>query len=78
MPVHTASRRIACGEERKDEWSDMWTWFKNILLFLAAAFFLFFIIFYPVKAGEFIENVFEGIGFVFKQLTKMFNAIAKR
>lgn len=54
----------------------MWTWIKNILLFLVVSFFLFFIIFEPQKAGEFFENVFEGIAFVFKQLTVMFKTIA--
>ena len=75
MPVHTASRRIACGEERKDEWSDMWTWIKNILLFLVVAFFIFFIIFEPQKAGQFFEHVFEGIAYVAKALITMFKSI---
>jgi hypothetical protein len=75
VPVHTAGSRIACGEERKDEWSDMWKWIKNILLFLVVAFFLFFIIAQPEQAGEFFQNVFEGIAVVFESLMKMFTSM---
>ena len=37
----------------------MWKFIKNLLLFLVVAFFIFFIIFQPQQAGEFVQECFR-------------------
>jgi hypothetical protein len=54
----------------------MWKFIKNLLLFLVVALFIFFIIFEPRQAGEFVQNIFEGIATVVRSLGTMFRAVA--
>ena len=57
--------RIVCGEDRKDESSDM-VWVKRFIIFLVVGFFLFYLIAQPEAAANAVRNLFQALARVFQ------------
>jgi hypothetical protein len=67
--------RIVCGEDRKDEKSDM-TWFKRFIVFLVVGFFLFYLVSQPVAAANAVRAVAGGLAIVFRSILVFFQSLA--
>lgn len=67
--------RIVCGEDRKDEKSDM-TWFKRFIVFLVVGFFIFYLIAQPEAAANAVRAVFGALARVFRSIIVFFQSLA--
>lgn len=67
--------RIFCGEDRKDEQSDM-KWVKRIIVFLVVGFLLFYLIAQPENAADAVQAVFAALAKVFRSIIVFFQSLA--
>jgi hypothetical protein len=67
--------RIICGEDRKNEQSDM-TWVKRFIVFLVVGFALFYLIAYPEAAANAVRAVLGGLAIVFRSILIFFESLA--
>jgi hypothetical protein len=67
--------RILCGEDWKDESSDM-RWVKRIIVFLVVAFFLFYLVAQPQEAANAIRGLFNALARVFQSVIVFFQSLA--
>jgi hypothetical protein len=67
--------RIVCGEDRKDESSDM-VWLKRIIIFLVVGFFLFYLIAQPEAAANAVRAIFGALARVFRSIITFFQSLA--
>jgi hypothetical protein len=67
--------RIVCGEDWKDESSDM-RWLKRIIVFLVVAFFLFYLVAQPEAAANAVQNLFSALARVFRSIIIFFQSLA--
>lgn len=76
LPIYTQQDvRIICGEDRKNEQSDM-TWVKRLIVFLVVGFALFYLIAYPEAAANAVRAVFHGIALVFRSILIFYQSLA--
>jgi hypothetical protein len=67
--------RIVCGEDRKDESSDM-VWVKRIIIFLFVGFLLFYLIAQPEAAADGVRAIFGALARVFRSIITFFQQLA--
>jgi len=67
--------RIVCGEDRKDDQSDM-TWVRGFIVFLVVGFALFYLIAYPEAAAHAVRAVAGGLAVVFRSILIFFQSLA--
>jgi hypothetical protein len=67
--------RIICGEDRKDESSDM-VWVKRIIIVLVVGFFLFYLIAQPEAAANAVRALFQALARVFRSIITFFQSLA--
>ncbi|HEV2927454.1 MAG TPA: hypothetical protein VGW74_02075 [Propionibacteriaceae bacterium] len=52
------------------------TWFKRVLAFLVAAFFVFYIITQPESAAAAVRTVFDAVALAFRSIVTFFSSLA--
>ena len=67
--------RIVCGEDRKDESSDM-VWVKRIIIFLIVGFALFYLIAQPEAAANAVQALFSALARVFRSVIVFFQSLS--
>jgi hypothetical protein len=67
--------RIVCGEDRKDESSDM-RWVKRLIIFLIVGFALFYLVSNPESAANAVRGIFNALARVFRSVIVFFQSLA--
>ena len=67
--------RIICGEDRKNDQSEM-KWVKRFIVFLVVGFALFYLIAYPEAAANAVRAIFHSLAVVFRSILIFFQSLA--
>ena len=67
--------RIICGEDRKNEQSEM-TWVKRFIVFLVVGFALYYLVAYPESAANAVRFLAGGLARVFRSVLIFFQSLA--